>query len=232
MLKAFKSLIVAILLAAGTQGASAQAPTGIIYDNGSPASDDGFNFSNGGVADDFTFARRSTVTGVIFWGYSQVGGINLQSIDWAIYTDNEGIPTSASLYSGAVTATTSYTGTDADNSNPNNPLSIYEVSFSLPEIVLAGRTTYWLSLGTGLAGTAAGGGSGWVFSSAGVNGSPAVTGNPNWFDYGYGRDNAFQLIGSVAPIPEPSTYALMLVGLAAITFAAKRRRVPANQPTA
>lgn len=33
-------------------------------------------------------------------------------------------------------------------------------------------------------------------------------------------------VAQVTPVPEPSTYALMLAGLAALGFAAKRRRVP------
>lgn len=37
---------------------------------------------------------------------------------------------------------------------------------------------------------------------------------------------------AAAPVPEPSTYALMLAGLAAVAFAAKRRRVTGDQLTA
>jgi hypothetical protein len=37
-----------------------------------------------------------------------------------------------------------------------------------------------------------------------------------------GRHHEYQ--GQVAPVPEPSTYALMLAGLAAIVFVARRRK--------
>lgn len=46
--------------------------------------------------------------------------------------------------------------------------------------------------------------------------------------------NAFEVanFSTTAPIPEPSTYALMLAGLAAVGFVAKRRRVTGDPQTA
>lgn len=42
----------------------------------------------------------------------------------------------------------------------------------------------------------------------------------------HGRDiNAGEVSAPVAAVPEPETYALMLAGLAAVGFAAKRRQV-------
>ena len=52
-----------------------------------------------------------------------------------------------------------------------------------------------------------------------INGQVIVA---NWYGATQVNDVAFQ--GSIAAVPEPETYAMMLAGLVAISFAAKRRR--------
>lgn len=79
------------------------------------------------------------------------------------------------------------------------------------------------------------GGSGFSFDGRSGSGSLLVTydntsansvNGVGWFF------SLAQITVPVAPVPEPSTYALMLAGLAAVAFAAKRRRVTVAHLTA
>lgn len=53
-----------------------------------------------------------------------------------------------------------------------------------------------------------------------------LAGYSNTFEVSVLRSNYHQDVVFAAPVPEPSTYALMLVGLAAVGFVARRRRQP------
>jgi hypothetical protein len=55
--------------------------------------------------------------------------------------------------------------------------------------------------------------------------SGVVSGRPNWLDSGVGYSGKLVTTPShiAAPVPEPKTYALLLLGLGAVAFATRRR---------
>jgi hypothetical protein len=193
----------------------------VIYNNGSPllfpAIAQGALFADTGspfnaAADDFSLAAGSNVIRDIHW-WGTYGGTPSDAFSINIYNNNAGTVGSLLTSVNVVSLVRTATGSTI------NDRAMYAYDAVVSDIVLTPATTYWL----GISNTSGGSGSSawaWVTS--------ANSGNARQFSSGiWGNSTnkalAFNLTNDV---PEPSTYVLAAMGVAAL-LAFKRRKVSA-----
>ena len=197
------------------------ASAAVVYDNGGPSNDTGWNFSNPSSADDFMLNTNTLVDGVRFWAYTTGSAASLSQIGWAIMDDNAGLP--GNILDSGVATPTSIIDTLV-NLSVTPIFDIYEVVFSITQQSLLAGTTYWLALDAGPVfqdNPPTSDPTGWVFT-AGFLGNQSVPGGPgNWIANNIDQDNAFQLL---ATVPEPSTVSLLGLSLAGFAFARRCRK--------
>lgn len=199
-------------LAAGMGGI---ANASIIYNNGSPTIDDGYPIGGGSsTADDFSIAAGGTIrsVGFYFQNYNGITGWD-QQVTYAIRADASGIP-------GTVLATSS-----AQNVTPT--LSSFAwccgggnawlVEFDLAaDFVAAAGDIYWLEL------SGAGGPTPWwVTASAQGDGNGVTNGGSNNYEFAFYLNDTN--IGQVQPVPEPASLVLVVIGLAGLASARRRK---------
>jgi predicted membrane-bound dolichyl-phosphate-mannose-protein mannosyltransferase len=184
------------------------AHAAVLYDNGPTTGEiDAWGIYTGVViTDSFTLSNASTITGVDFgsWSHSAI-----TSLDWSITTS----PPLPAQFTGT-SATVSQLSTIFVSNNQgylvdNNMFSTGSVSLS------AG--TYYLSLSDAV--TKNRDNAFWDQGSG--------SGQSNWYINGSqetGASNTFQILGTVSAVPEPSTWAMMILGFAGLGFMAYRRK--------
>ncbi len=184
----------------------------------SPPNSNATDFTSFRVADDFTLSSAATLDEIDFW-YAAAFQTDLASVTYAIYNDASGALGSM-LYTGTVTPTTA----------PDVPDDTFFATIALPNLMLSAGT-YWLELhdGSSLTDTDFGIDTFWdnVDDNASYNAllSPMATpGDPPSVPVTFSgsEQQAFQIDGTAAPVPEPSTF--LLVGCAAV-FAIRRATV-------
>jgi hypothetical protein len=159
------------------------------------------------ISNSFTLTQSATVTGVNFGAWTNAGNL-ITTVDFGISTTDTSFPingtatvTSGSLISGA-------------------GLGFFDVrldSFATGNISLAAGT-YYLVLQN--AATNGGNAAFWDVNSGPSTASFAVNGT---FIESIPSSNSFQILGVTSAVPEPSTWAMMLLGFAGIGFMAYRR---------
>ncbi len=204
MLRALFSATLAICLVAPTAQAQlwSQLPDGADGWNIAP----GFDWS---ARNDFALGSASTVSGFRFWTLSPSPGT---AVSWRVFADVAGTPDGL-LGSGTAPLTTTGTGIFPLGAGAGER---HVVDFSIGALAL-GAGTYWLELLD-----LTGGGSTAQFweTSSPVLGSGSVhtaSGSAGAFDL------AFEVVGSVATVPEPATAALALTGLALLGLRTRGR---------
>jgi hypothetical protein len=189
----------------------------IIYDNGPPNQQNGNEMTQWIQAEDFSVATAMTLGGVNFWDIESPGTSYQGQIAWGIYSDAGGSPgtllASGAAIGGAVTRTFIQHGV----------LGIYDEyseSFNITPFALTGGTTYWIGLHNGPL----------TFQTRSefywetTNPNASFTGHEliapftgGWSDNG--GQHAFQLLA----VPEPSTWALLGLGICALFCVGWRR---------
>jgi hypothetical protein len=117
-----------------------EAPT-TIFDAGAPNLDDGKEMTFWVQADDFILGSDATLTGVNFWTIES-GTTWDGTLDYYIFSDNNGQPASSPLFSGSGT---NITRTATGNSAYGYLEYAYGFDLATPQ-ALTGGTRYWLGL--------------------------------------------------------------------------------------
>ncbi len=201
------SVIAALLSVLSTIPASAN----VLYDNGGNTETsggyyNGWNISQGlAVSDSFTLTQASIITGVNF-GIMQnpYGGGDITALDFGITST----PSSYPITSNASVTTGAQTGTGEDF------WILRTDSFSTGNIAL-GPGTYYLVLQNAV-------NTGSQVDFWTENDGPSTASIGGIVNEGIGSES-FQILG-VAAVPEPSTWAMMILGFFAVGFMAYRRK--------
>jgi len=183
---------------------------GVLYDNGPVNGMTGSRTFNNNiqVADSFTLVADSIITNAII-GVWNVPGDSLVSLDWSITTVPFGGTTLAS-------GTASINGSTFNNSW--NGWDVSADSFSIaPAELPAG--TYWLQLYNG---ATSDGNSAYWDMRYGYGDVNDVKSQAYQTDLGSIPSESFQLLGTAAPVPEPSTF--VLAGFWGVGMLLARRR--------
>ncbi len=212
----FKTAIIAAGLVAFAGAANAgvlytQAYDGSanLYASQNDTTSGGFgNFAT--TYDDFTLSQTSNLNGVDFvGGYFNPGSPgNITAFTLTFYNDAAGIP-------GGAIATGVFSGNGAE-SNIAGDINSYSLAFLNFQV---GPGTYWVSVvpdqafppqwGTATSGTGTGNAYQCFFGSCGTIG---------------GVNMAFSILGDPAGVPEPASWALMMVGFGGIGSLLRARR--------
>jgi hypothetical protein len=182
-------------------GAAGAAQASVIYTNGPiNGSKSAFTIDYASaVEDSFTVTSTTTITGVQFGAWVWAGD-QPTSVDWGI----ESSPTFV------VQGTASLSSTLVAGGIWGGAYDVYQSTFSIPSMTLT-PGTYWLALQNG--GTAKGQPLLWD-----VNDGPSAA--VQNLDGAIGSES-FSLLGGV---PEPSTWAMLILGVAMVGFAVRRQR--------
>lgn len=205
-------------------GLTSSATAAVIFNNGSPQlipvpaqgalfADPG-NANYSGAADDFSLASgQNVIRDIHWWGTYGVTPSDAFAIN--IYNDSAG--TVGSL--NTAVSISSLQRTDTGLTINGREMYLYDAVVS--DITLTAGTTYWL----GIANTSGGTGSNawaWVDSAnSGGNARQYSISNAAWGNSS-GKSLAFNLTNTV--VPEPSTFALILLGLMGVSFVALRKK--------
>jgi len=195
-----------------TLSAMSQAQAGIVYDNSGPVLS-AFQPIQGGtrvISDSFTVGGPTTLTAVQL-GLSVLSGDLPVNVDWSIGTSAFG----SDVSSGSAALSNAFV-------EPFESLSVYESSFSLNATVTSG--TYWLTIQNAVSAQ-----NSTVFWNVIAGPSLSLVTIPSEFVFGEPESSeSFQIFGSNASVPEPSS--LTLCGMAAIALSAlaRRKRKAAN----
>lgn len=181
----------------------------------------GTNMSFALVADDFSLASSSDVTGLRFWTLQSAAADYAGSVYWAIYSGGTG-PTTL-LQSGNASAAAVATG---NTSGFGYAEYVYDISVAFT--LSAG--TYWLALqNDDLGNTDA---TEMIWGTSGTGGASgqyrdfSLSPTPDWLDTGLNHAFAILAADGSTPASAPGTLALLAAGWAAAAVV-RRQRQPA-----
>ena len=182
-----------------------QASASVLYDNGPiNGTVEGWDINQGfSVSDSFTLSQASTITGVTFGGWTDAGQ-TITSVDFGIvatantYTFN-GI---ASVTNGSAIPGAGY-----------GAYTVRSDSFSTGSINLAAGT-YYLVLGNAVA-------SDGLYAFWDQNSGPSTATQSG---AGSRPSESFQILDMTTAVPEPSTWAMIILGFAGVGVMGYRRR--------
>jgi hypothetical protein len=196
-------LAVASAAAALALGVAGAAHAAVLYTNGPiDGTVVGWTINDGlAVEDSFTLSSTSTITGVEFGAWVNQGDQPL-TVDWGIETS----PTFADQ--GTAALSTTFLDTNSQG------FDVYQADFSVPSVTL-GPGTYWLALQNGVAQAG-----NLMFWDQNSGPSSAVDNSQDSF-----TSESFSILGDSvgASVPEPATWAMLVLGVGMIGFAARRR---------
>jgi hypothetical protein len=205
-----KSIAIVALVASPLALASQAKADTVLYTNGPVNLTVGGDTINHGIAlsDSFTLTQTSTITGVNFGAWTSTG-VTINTIEYGITTTPFTYPVTgaAAVTQGKVIPGAGYGG-------------VYDLridSFSTSNITL-GPGTYYLVL----QGAVTGDGS---YAFWDINSGPSsVSGSNGSSSFPLALSDSFDILGIASPVPEPSTWAMMIIGFCGVGFMAYRRK--------
>lgn len=218
-MKIKKTLLAAALTAGLFSAANIAKADVVIFDNGLPVGNS--NRCNSGpnscggtgswtIYDNFTLAAAATITGFANWNLGNSSNINdYGSTNWSIWSVTPYNGGSA-LYSGNSLAAVS------------SDLGFIKTSVSGLSLNLSAGT-YWLGINHQL--TSPLYYASWTYASSSGGSGDAIQLDGGSWTFTNQPNLAFYVTASeTPPVPEPETYAMLLVGLGLLSFTAKRRK--------
>ena len=130
-------LAAALALLAG----AAPSPAAVVFDNGAPDLVNALEMTGWILAEDFTLAALTNISGVVFWALESPTTYQ-GSFSWAIHANNAGTPSAALQNGTGLAVTRESTGRSAFG------LSEYKYTFGIAPTNLAAGS-YWLALHNG-----------------------------------------------------------------------------------
>nr|WP_295130559.1 PEP-CTERM sorting domain-containing protein [uncultured Roseateles sp.] len=169
------------------------------------------------VAENFSLSAATNITGIRLWSIQDAAAAYRGSVYWAIYSDLGGIPNA--VLSGGSTSIVSEVAT---GNSTGFGYAEYEINIAASFNLAAGN--YWLALHNGVLSDNSSAEMLWSTTGAGSADGRYLDSTFGWVQSG--NEQAFQLegtaVGGVGTVPEPSTLALMSLGLLAATRARQR----------
>ena len=202
----------------------AVAQAGVVFDNGLPDGLDGNETVQWVQAEDFSFSANTTVTGagVYLGGLGGIGNWD-GSFQYGLFSDAGGSPGAALVGMTGASVTTINSGLPWLISDT---AYLFAFNFATPFNAVGG-TNYWLGIHAGVPGNTNRDDIYWTTTANNMTqpGHESDLGTfNNWADNR--MEHAFFLIdgGNNGAVPEPATWALMLLGMAGTGFAMRRQR--------
>jgi hypothetical protein len=196
-----------------TLGLSMAVQAATVFDNGAPDQVSGVNMSSGIVAEDFTLASATFLTGIHFWSLQSSAADYTGSLGITFYSDNAGTP--GNVLSGSASAVA------AVATGATTPFGYAEYVFQGPSALNLTAGTYWLGLANLPSNSSAPSEMLWETTGIGSGATARYFDSVSWQNST--QHLAFSLDGqAITPVPEPSTMAFFGLGLAVIGLARRK----------
>lgn len=204
-------LAAAVVLAIGSPAAAS-----VVFSNGTPNGQGGQIVTGEVNADDFTLTNAILITGAgIYVGKRQVGDSPASDpFVYYIWADASGAPGALLTFGSVVPASVTDTGISWSAVTPRDA---FLITFNLTSpFAAAAGTTYWF----GISDPTTGSDGIWALSNSQGNSQFSPNGADFW--QASQGETAFYLEGGSAGVPEPSSWAMMLLGFGAIGIGLRR----------